>query len=194
MKTKNLGLILCLLAGLLMASCTSTAPKVKPLSLDLPASYKSDSVAYSFMKNQVDNWNTFGKKVESLYRKSEKYRKKEFQSLSQRELYNLLQLEYEYMSLWFVQDVYLDQMSLEAEQAMRTASMQGVAKIIETQRVVMNYYSNLALSFGKELNLDQEPYISTPEEDSLYRAKHDSIRQVQIDSIYQKLLPSKFEK
>jgi len=190
MKTKNWGLVLCLIMGLLVVSCNKQTPKVAPLRIDLPASYRSDTAAYRFIMKQVDVWNDFGKKVESLHRKGEKFKKKDFYSLSQKELLNLVKLDYNYAVLWITQDVYLDQMLLEGQIAMSSASEQGMGKIIETQKLISEYYVNLAVNFGRDLQLDKEPATSYPV-DSLQRAIYDSIDRARIDSIYQKLMPPK---
>ena len=189
MKVKSLPLIICLLAGLMVVSCMTQTPKVKPLSIDLPASYKTDSAAYYFIMKQAEVWNSFGKKVESMHRKGEKFRKKEFNTLSKRDLYNLVKLDYEYAALWVAQDIYLDHMLLEAEQAMSSASEQGMAKIIETQKIISEYYYNLALNFSKDLKLDKEPISFSIEEDCLNRAKRDTILSAKLDSIYEAMTP-----
>ena len=183
MKTKTLGLLLCVMAGLFIVSCGAQTPKVKPLAIDLPASYKSDSAAYNFIIKQIGVWNTFGKKVDKLSRKAEKWREKEFYTLSERELISMLNLERDYLALWITQEAYIQQMMLEATNALRSASEQGKGKIIETQRLVSEYYLQLTHTYGSELNLDKEPYIYSPEEDSLYNAKRDSIRMADLDSL-----------
>lgn len=146
-----------LLTGLCLAACKEHKPVVPPLSIDLPISYKSDSAAYYFMLQQVDIWNSFGKEIASMYQKGEKFRQKDFKSLSQRELQNLLKLDLEYALLWEAQDRYLDNMVAEADWIMQNASPQGAAKITETQRQTLMYYRDLVLHFGKDLQLDQEP-------------------------------------
>ena len=123
-----------------------------------------------------------------MYRKGEKFRKKDFHSLSPRELYSLVKLDYEYAEFWAVQDVYLYQMMLEADHAMRSASEQGKAKIIEAQKLVSEYYVRLATHYGKDLKLDQEPLILS-DDDSLYPRKSDSVYRVRLDSIYHQLMP-----
>jgi len=136
--------------------------------------------------NQIDNWNSFGKKVESMHRKGEKFRKKDFYSLSQRALYDLVKLDYEYAALWAVQDIYINGLILEAESAMRSASEQGKAKILETQKLVSAYYFQLASHFGKDLKLDKEPITLS---DSLYQSKSDSVYRAKVDSIYEQFTP-----
>ena len=193
MKTKKWTLVLCIIIGVLVVSCNKQTPKVAPLRIDLPASYKSDSAAYHFIMNQVDVWNTFGKKVESMHRKGEKFRKKEFNSLSPKQLHRLVKLDYDYAVLWITQDIYLDQMLLEGQLAMSASSEQGMGKIIETQKLISEYYVKLALNFSKDLQLDKEPATSYYI-DSLKRSINDSIDRARIDSIYQKLLPPDIQK
>ena len=182
MKTKTLGLLLCFVGGLLVVSCGEQTPKVKPLAIDLPASYKSDTAAYRFIMKQVEVWNTFGKEVEKMYRQGEKWKKREFNSLSERELYNLVKLDFDYAALWVIQDHLIDNLMLEAESAMRSASEQGQAKIIETQKVAVDYYALLIKTFGKDLKLDQDPYVLTPD-DILNHEQLDSGRKAETDSI-----------
>lgn len=183
MNTKRIQFVLCLLGGLLLVTCSQEAPKVPPLSIDLPVSFKSDSAVYYFVMNQNDVWNAFGKKVESMYRKGEKFKQKEFSALSQRELLKMLNLERDYLVLWMTQDLYLSKMSLDASLILDSASDQGAAKVIETQRLIMNYYQQLAKTFGTGLYLDQEPYKFTPEEDSLHEARLDSLFGKRTDSV-----------
>ena len=187
MKAKRLVLYVALSAGLCLTTCKQRKPIILPLVVDLPASYKSDSAAYFFILNQVEIWNNFGTKIESLYRQGEKFKKKEFKSLSNRELYNILKLDLEYALLWEAQDVYLEKMILEAEWIMKDASIQGAAKITETQIQVLDYYRNLALYFGKDLELDQEPLPT----DSLKNSRLDDPNQAELDSLLLKqLMPS----
>ncbi|MCL2738541.1 MAG: hypothetical protein FWE30_03740 [Bacteroidales bacterium] len=186
MKAKRLIMIAALLVGLLFAACKQQKPMVPPLAIDLPASYKTDSVAYHFIINQIDNWNDFGKRIESMYLKGEKFRKKDFKSLSQRALHNLLSLDLEYAMLWHAQDIYLEQVVTEAGLIARSASAQGAAKLIEIQRLVLDYYANLILRFGKDLELDQEPFPI----DSLPALRLDERHQTDQDSLLRQLMPS----
>ena len=200
MNRKIFGFALCLLGGLLLMACKEEAPKVPPLSIDLPVSFKSDSAAYYFVKNQNEVWSAFGKKVESMYRKAEKFRQKEFNALSQRELLQMLNMEHDYILLWLSQEVHLTKLTLEASLAINAASDQGAAKVLETQRLVMDYYLKLVETFGMELHLDKEPYIFTPEEDSLNRMRRDSlirgrfdgdsVNQFELDSLLHLLMMS----
>ena len=189
MKIKRLVMALGLLVGLFFAACKGQKPMVTPLAVDLPVSYKSDSAAYNFILRQVTVWNKFGKKIESMYLKGEKYRKKDFESLSERQLYKLLKFDYDYAARWLVQEQYLLSMSIEADLAMKGASLQGAAKIVETQRVVMDYYKNLVRRFGTDLNLDQKPFS----QDSLVShpaSERDLLYQIRIDSLSTLLMPS----
>jgi len=186
MKAKRLIMIAALLVGLLFAACKQQRPMVPPLAIDLPASYKTDSAAYYFITNQIDNWNDFGKKIESMYLKGEKMRKKDFKSLSNRSLHNLLSLDLEYAMLWQAQDIYLGQAVAEAGLIARSASAQGAAKLVEIQRLVLDYYANLTLRFGKDLELDQEPFPI----DSLPAHRLDERHQAYQDSLLKLLMPS----
>ena len=147
-----------LLTGLLLGACKGQRSVVPPLSIDLPVSYKSDSAAYYFIRHQVDTWNKFGKKIESMYLKGEKFKKKDFNALSQRELFDLVKLDLDYAQLWMAQDMYVDKMALEAELIINNSSVQGAAKIVETQAIILEYSYKLVHHFGKDLCLDQEPF------------------------------------
>jgi len=157
MKTKRLVLVLVLLVSFGLAACKEKRPSVPPLSVDLPVSFKSDSIAYNFILHQVEVWNEFGNKIETMYRQGEKFKKKNFKSLSQRQLFKLLKLDLEYAMLWGAQNVYADNMVAEAELAIRDSSPQGSAKITETQAQIMEYFVQLVRHFGTDLQLDQEP-------------------------------------
>jgi len=185
MRVRNFIIVCCLVVAISEAGCKQSTPKVAPISFDLPVSYKSDSAAYYFIKEQEVNWKEFGKKIETMYNKGERFRKKEFTSLSQKELFDLVKLDYEYALVWTAQDLYIDVMVLKAKEAAEKSSKQGIGKITEAQRIIFDYYNKLALSFGKDLNLDKEPYILTPEEDSLRNDKLQS----QGDSLLLKMLP-----
>lgn len=173
----NYLLLSCLLLGAVTVSCNQKAqiPKVAPLLIDIPASYRSDTSVWSFVKNQEAVWTKFGKEVEKLYVKGEKFRKKEFESLSERALVRLLQLDNDYAALWVVQIAYLRQMDLEAEKALSSASKQGAAKITEIQLMILDYYKKLSLAFGQDLKLDKYPLSTPVEVDSLWRAQTDSL-------------------
>ena len=191
-----------LLSVTFLSSCTSHALKVSPLSFDLPASYKSDTAAWRYIKNQEVVWNKFAKEVDRLYSRGEKLRKRDFYSLSENELVKLLKLDNEYASLWVVQIVYLRQMDLEARRALSFASEQGAAKIFETQKRAFEYYRQLALAYGQDLKLDQEPLTSPSPEDSLRKARRDSLLladpqdslyRAQIDTILRLMTPPPIE-
>jgi len=185
-------------AVMFLSSCTSHTPKVAPLSFDIPVSYKSDTAVWRFIKNQEVVWNNFAKEVDKLYRKGEKFRKKEFYALSQSEMIKLLELDNEYASLWVVQVIYLRQMELEARRALSFATEQGEAKIIEAQRRTLEYYRNLASVYGQDLKLDKEALSTLSPEDSLRNALRDSlmretpegiVMQSTIDSILRLMTP-----
>jgi len=146
----------------LTAACTLPSPKVPPLVIDLPASYKSDAAAYKFIKEQTTAWNAFGKEVDLLYRKGEKWRKRDFASLSEKELYKLVKLDYDYAQLWAVQDASISRMMLEAEVIYKDLSQQGAAKVIESQATIVQYYRQLVDAYGKDLKLDQAPVTLPP--------------------------------
>gem|GEM_PF-2527706 len=188
MKAKRLVLYLGSLAVLCSTACKEKKPVVTPLAIDLPASYRSDSAAYFFILHQVEVWNGFGTKIESLYLQGEKFRKMDFASLSKRQEYNLLKLDLEYALLWEAQDAYLDKMIAEAEWIMKDASLQGAAKVTETQKLVLDYYRDLVQHFGTDLQLDQTPLPI----DSLKNRPEDP-NQAELDSLLlEKLMPSPF--
>jgi len=170
--------------GAFIISCNQQPPLVPPLSIDIPASYRTDSAAWRFMNSQTAVWKDFGKKVESMYQKGEKFKQKNFFSLSQREMVNLLKLDNAYAELWLVQIAYLGQMDMEAERAAISASKEGVSKIIEVQKIVYEYYRQLVNIYGMDLKLDKDPLLTSPiQEDSLSRVRYDSIINAKIDSV-----------
>ena len=167
MKTKRLNIILCLFAGILLVACHKPTPKVPLLSIDLPASYKSDTAAYRFITYYCDAWNAFGKKVDALYGKAEKWKEKEFTKLTEKELRKVVKLDYEYAALWVAQELFIQQMRLDLENVVKRVSSQGAAKIAEAQLLMAKYYAELIRIYGDDLKLDKEPITPSVEKDSL---------------------------
>jgi len=148
-----------LLAVILLAACKNNREGVKPLAIDLPVSYKTDTVAYNFISKEIKAWNEFGQKVEKMYGQAEKFRKKDFDKLSARQEYNLVKLDYEYAVLWVAIDLYVDQMVIRYEDALTKATPQGAGKMVEAQLLIMNYYQSLAAAYEKDLKLDQKAIV-----------------------------------
>ena len=167
MKTKGFNTILCFVAGVLLVACHNQVPKVPPLSIDLPASYKSDTAAYRFITYYCDSWNAFGKKVDALYRKAEEWREKDFKMLTEKELLKVVKLDYEYASQWAAQEMVFSQMRLEMEDVIKRVSSQGVAKIAEVQMLLAKYHAELIRVYGDDLKLDKEPIMPAVNKDSL---------------------------
>ena len=167
MKTKRLNIILCLFAGVLLVACHKHEPKVLPLSIDLPASYKSDTAAYRFITYYCNSWNAFGKKVDAMYLKAEKWREKDFKMLTEKELLKVVKLDYEYAALWAVQELVIYHMRLEMENVIKRASSQGAAKIAEVQMLLAKYHADLIRAYGDDLKLDKEPVTPVLKKDSL---------------------------
>ena len=132
-------------------------PSVAPLKIDLPVSYRSDTVAYNFISRQTETWNAFGKQVRSMHKRGENFRKKDFEKLSPRQELALVTLDYEYALLWTGIDQHVALMLEHWQQAMGKASSQGQGKLAETQRLFMAYYTDLERAYGKDLKLDKNP-------------------------------------
>ena len=160
--------VLCLFTGALFVACAPDTLQAPILKFDLPASYKSDTAAYRFITEHTKELNDFGKKVAAMYHQGEKWKKKDFTSLSERQLIKLLKLDNDYVGLWIEQDLALHKMALAAHVAMLSASEQGAAKILEAQKLFVAYYQNLETLFTKDLQLDQEPYPITFKTDSVH--------------------------
>ena len=176
-----------LLAGLLAVACSTPTPKVANISIDLPVSFKSDTAAYRFITEYTKAWNDFGKKIDALYREGEKWREKDFDKLSNKELNQMLKLDYEYAALWVAQSIFIDKMLLEMEHVVVNNSEQGAAKVAEAHYIFANYYRDLLTAYGDDLKLDKEEYIFSPEEDSLYRARRDTMRHPLLDSLAKRI-------
>jgi len=144
---------------LLAAACGQQQEKVSvpPLKIDLPVSYKSDTVAYNFISSETETWNTFGKQVRSMHKQGEKYRKQDFEKLSPRKELALVTLDYEYALLWTGIDQHVALMLELWQQAMGKASDQGQDKLIEAQHLFLAYYADLEKAYGKDLKLDKNP-------------------------------------
>ncbi|MCL2727802.1 MAG: hypothetical protein FWD56_05410 [Bacteroidales bacterium] len=177
MKTKRI--VVLLLVGVLMVACNKVEQKVKPIAIDLPASYKSDTAAYRYITNYAKSLNEFGKKVAKMHHEGEKWHKKEYESLSDRDLYRLVKLDYDYAELWLKQGVRNHAMLVEAGDVLKRVTEQGAAKIAESQVVFAHYYRDLLLAYGVDLKLDKSPYVPTPEEDSIRAARIDSLTRIE---------------
>jgi hypothetical protein len=172
-----------LLMALLAAACVGQQYKVPPIKVDLPASYKSDTAAYRFITTHTAAWNVYGARIDSMYAKGEKWKTRDYTSLSERDRYNLVKLDYEYVLLWGEIDFYIEQMLSEMKTVMESASKQGAAKIEEVQWLFADYYQQLVTSYGVDLQLDKKPYFLSLEERASIQAASDSVAIEMLDSL-----------
>jgi len=149
----------------LIVACNSRFERIPPLAVDLPASYKTDTAAYNFITHEVKVWNNFGKRVEATYRKADKFRNKEFEKLSPKEEYDLVKLDLEYALLWTTQDIYIEEMLFRCQELLKRVSEQGAGKVTEAQALITHYYYTLVQRYGKDLQLDKNPYKPDREEE-----------------------------
>jgi|GEM_PF-4460946 hypothetical protein len=175
-----IGLCLCVAA---CKQSQTNIPVINPLKIDLPASYKSDTAAYHFIKKQTEAWSDYGKKVVSMYRQGEKFRKKDFDKLSPKEELALVTLDYEYALLWSTIDQHVSGMLLSWQAAMKNATPQGQGKLIETQRLFVAYYTDLSAVYGTDLKLDRKPHVFGEDEKATMQHRADSLNVLLQDSV-----------
>ncbi|MDR2584957.1 MAG: hypothetical protein LBC84_01860 [Prevotellaceae bacterium] len=180
MKTNRF--ILGILTSLLFVTCTEQKPTVAPIVIDLPVSYKADTAAYRFITQYTKEWNAFGKKIESMYKEGEKWRKKDFATLTEKEQRKVIKLDLDYAREWMVQRLFIDLMMLDLEMVKDRCTMQGTAKISESQILISDYIKLLVLTFGDDLKLDPEPYVFSQEENERWAAYIDSVTKAQSDT------------
>jgi len=161
----------------------TNAPIVAPLKIDLPVSYKSDTVAYNFIKRQAEQWSGYGKNVARMYKQGEKFKKKNFDQLSPRQELALVKLDYEYALLWTAIDQHVSLMLRQLQEAVSKATPQGQGKLKETQYLFMAYYTDLSGAYGKDLGLDKKPYVFSEEENAVWLHQTDSLKARVQDSV-----------
>jgi hypothetical protein len=74
-------------------------------------------------------------------------------------------------------------MLLEAVNVLDRVTEQGAAKIAEAQTLFARYYRSLIITYGTDLQLDKNPYMPTPEEDSLRAMMIDSLSLIEFERL-----------